>query len=721
MKSRKIIKVLFKKELLDVLRDKKTVIMMLVVPVILYPLIFMVALGIMSAVQSNLDTNTYDIVVDTAADKGDFYDYLTKNSEGQEGSYTLNITSAEGGYDYMSDVKNEKYDVYVSAEYIYSGAEDMTGDEGSAADDTAYHEDDGSTKNSSGLGEYEEKRVRIKYHIYYLSSATNSNYASGIIYEHLKDMNSKMSRQILYDSGLDAEMTINPILFEYDNVASGKQSMGSMLGTVLPFLLVISLLMGIMYPAIDTTAGEKERGTLETLLTLPVTNRQMIVGKFLTVALIGIISAFLNILSMGTIAIYATKMLRDNGLINIGNVSFSGFIPVILIGIVAILAFSLFLSAITMCVTSFAKSYKEANNYITPLMLIVLFIGYIGFIPNMDLNGAVAMVPVANICLLIKELLVFKAGVDAVAMVLLSNVLYAFIAIMLLSRIYDSEQILFSDGRGSLQLFEKRSNLKKGGVPTVSDAWFVLLFGMVLVIYVGGMLQTKFGTGGIAGTQLIILMLPLSMAVYTKKDLKQTFSIKKPRLIDVVGSLILMIGCIGVGTSISVWLANVFKDSTAKAEKTISVLGEGNIWVSFIVVALMPAICEEMMFRGYVFSAAKARYKMAGTVIFVAIAFGVYHMSIARFFVTAMIGAAQALVVYYTGSIIPAMIMHCFNNAFSVIRLYHEEDVIRVMPFMDESNFGLGRGVLMFLIGAVLMAAGLMLVIKKHCDKKYPV
>ena len=74
--NRKIIKMLFKKEVLDDIRDKKTVIMMLIVPVILYPLIFIVALGIMSAVQSNLDTNTYEVVVDAAADQGEFYDYL---------------------------------------------------------------------------------------------------------------------------------------------------------------------------------------------------------------------------------------------------------------------------------------------------------------------------------------------------------------------------------------------------------------------------------------------------------------------------------------------------------------------------------------------------------------------------------------------------------------------------------------------------------------------
>lgn len=519
-------------------------------------------------------------------------------------------------------------------------------------------------------------------------------------------MNNKLSRKLLYDAGLDAEMTLNPVLYEYKNVATGKQSVGSLLGTVLPFLLVISLLMGIMYPAIDTTAGEKERGTLETLLTLPVTNRQMIIGKFLTVALIGIISAFLNIISMGIVVLYMAKIMKDSGAIKLDGVSFTGFLPAILIGVVAIFAFSLFLSAVTMCVTSFARSYKEANNYITPLMLVVLFVGYVGFIPNVSLDGGMALVPVANICLLIKELLTFKAGVNAVAMVLLSNVFYAFLAITLLSRIYDSEQILFSDGKSSLQLFEKRSNLKKGGVPTFSDAWFILLLVIVLVIYAGGMMQIKYGLGGVAGTQAIILFVPLLMAIYTKKDMKKTFSLRPAGPAGFLGAILLIVGTMLTGIVITFLVSFFFPSSSSAAGETVSDIMGGNFWITLLVVALLPAVCEEMMFRGYIFASVRAKFKPAAAIIFVAIAFGVYHMSLARFFVTALLGASLSVVVYYTGSIFPAMLMHCANNAFSVISYYHEEAVLKIMPFLDEDSFSVTTGIVLFIAGAVLMTLG---------------
>ena len=258
----------------------------------------------------------------------------------------------------------------------------------------------------------------------------------------------------------------------------------------------------------------------QTILTLPVTNRQLILSKFITVAAIGVVSALLNILSMGAIAVYMYKLMDLQT--EVAALDLAKFVPAILVCMLAVFAFSLFISAITMCVTSFAKSYKEANNYITPLMLVVMFVGYVGFIPNLELTRTMAMVPVANICLLIKNIMVFKIDYGAITVVLLSNVAYAIIAILFLSRIYDSEAILFSDTKAGLQLFERRENLKKGGVPTVSDVWFAVALTLLLVLYAGSMLQVRFGLAGVFGTQMIILLVPLFMVVYTKRDLCQT-------------------------------------------------------------------------------------------------------------------------------------------------------------------------------------------------------
>ena len=700
--NKKVVKTLFKKEILDVIRDKKTVIMMLVIPVILYPLIFVVALGIMSSVQSSLKTRTYNIAIETKLDEGQFYDYVLKQVYSVEKAREKGTTESGSGTsestEKTTEEKEEKYRInFVDA---YSIEDFKTAMQEETLDVYVEVVPDEGDENEEG------KEGRVRYVIYYLSSSTNSNYASDIIFDFVEKMNQEMSKDRISDAGLDVELTLNPISYSYKNVASGKQSMGSMLGSVLPFLLIISLLMGTMYPAIDTTAGEKERGTLETLLTLPITNRQMIMGKFLTVALIGIISALLNILSMGGIAIYIVKIMKSYGGVKMNDVALSEFVPAILVGILAILAFSLFISAVTMCVTSFAKSYKEANNYITPLMLAVLFIGYIGFIPNVSLEGGMALVPVANICLLIKNLLIFKVTLESVAVVLISNVLYAFLAILLLSRIYDSESVLFNDGRGGLQLFEKRSNLKKGGVPTFSDAWFVLLFVIVLVIYLGGILQSEYGVYGVAGTQLIILSIPLVMAIYTKKDLKKTYSIRKPKAVPALGACIFILGIISVGIVITSIVSSIFKESSEASYESLKDIMDNGFVITLLIVALLPAICEEMMFRGYIFAAVREKYRPVVAMIFVAVCFGLYHMSISRLFVTGLLGFGLCMSTYYTKSIFPGMLMHFINNSYSVIAYYYPKAIEKVLPILAVEKLSVKSAVIIAVFGITMLVAG---------------
>ncbi|MDE7478507.1 MAG: ABC transporter permease, partial [Lachnospiraceae bacterium] len=505
----KMIKTLVKKEMLDVIRDKKTLIMMLVVPLILYPLIFIGIMQLEAFIFSSMEKQNYKIVIEAEDDDALLHKLMEVKQKGQatdeeetdEQSYEITIVDAESISDYETALNEEEIDVYISTQM---------------------------------------QNKTMQYDVYYLSSVTNSAYAANLAMDILDELKEDMTRQKLADKGMDVQVILEPIHYEKHDTASSEQSLGSIMGSILPFMLIISLLIGTMYPAIDTTAGERERGTLETILTLPVTNRQLIFSKFITVAVIGMVSALLNILSMGAIALYMYKLMDMQT--EVAAFDLAKFIPAILVCILAVFAFSLFISAITMCVTSFAKSYKEANNYITPLMLVVMFVGYIGFIPNIELTQTMAMIPVANICLLIKNMMAFKINYGAIAVVLLSNVAYAMIAILFLSKIYDSEAILFSDGKAGLQLFEKRSNMKKGGVPTVSDMWFVVALTLLLMLYAGSMLQIQFGLAGAFGTQMIILFVPLFFVLYTKRDIRQTYGFQGTKITGYLGAAIVIPG-----------------------------------------------------------------------------------------------------------------------------------------------------------------------------------
>ena len=447
---------------------------------------------------------------------------------------------------------------------------------------------------------------------------------------------------------------------------------------------------------------------METILTLPVTNRQLIVSKFITVAAIGIVSALLNILSMGAIAFYMYKMLDMQT--DMATFDLAKFIPAILVCVLAVFAFSLFISAVAMCVTSFAKSYKEANNYITPLMLVVMFVGYVGFIPNVELTQTMAMVPVANICLLVKNMLLFKVDYAVIAMVLLSNVAYAVIAILFLSKIYDSEAILFSDGKAGLQLFEKRSNLKKGGVPTVSDVWFVVAVTMLLVIYAGSMLQIRYGLLGVFGTQLILLAVPLFLVIYTKRDVKKTYGFSGARAADYLGGAVFIVGAYLVNLVIAVGLTSLFPESAGNVETVFEDIMGGNILAVFFVIALAPAVCEEMLFRGVIMHSLKAKYRVSSAVAITAALFGLYHMSLVKFIPTGLLGLVLCLVVWKADSIYPAMLMHFINNAISVFISCYPEQIEKVLPVLYQDTLSVLEALGLCGVGLVLMGIGWVII-----------
>lgn len=688
----RVVRLLLKKEILDVLRDRKAVIMLVLVPLLIYPLIFFGAFAVMSLVQSNMEDSEYTVLLE-AEDGGALESKINEYNRNKMQESTSTDAQAQlqlrsvaelsediEGADGMSHeeiidslLQQEKLDVYIT-----------------------------STVDADGMTVYETK---------YVSSITDSSYAEDLVKEVLDSLQEDETAELIEEAGLDAEEITHPFDVKRTNIASTEQSAGSLMGMILPFMLIVSLLMGTMYPAIDTTAGEKERGTLETLLTLPIRNHEMIFAKFLTVALMGIVSALLNVISMGLMLFYVLRLMQSSTLGGLGldmsGFRFSTFIPAIIVTSLAIMAFSLFISAVTMCITALARSYKEANNYVTPLTLVVMLTGYIGFIPNIELTPRMAMVPVANICLLVKEMLLFKIDMGIIAIVLISNIVYAGLAILLLSRMYDSEAVLFDEGRFGLQLFEKRANIKAGGVPTSGDAWFIVLFVLIVYLYGGSMLQLKYGLTGVLLSQLIILLIPLAMALYTKRSIARTYSFRRFGVVTFVGALLFFIGVFLAVNIITTLMYNLFPSQFESTNTVLeSMLRGDNMLITVLVVALAPAVCEEMMFRGFMFSGFRSKYRLVPSIILVAVIFGAYHTSIVRFLPTALLGAALAIILYYTGSIIPGMIMHFLNNLVSVIAMFYPDTLERLFPMIFSSDMGVMPSLILGVVSIVMIYGG---------------
>lgn len=635
------LRTLYKKEILDVIRDKKTILTMIVLPVILYPLIFFVAMQIVSFITETQKEQNYLIAYKDVAEAD--RNALNQWIEGEEDGLDYSIKEVDSDAP-EQDLEEENIDAYITTQVTAS---------------------------------------QVIYEIHYLSAVTDSSSVSDLLEEEIDALAKHRAEENAREAGLDVEKTLYPVKTSFKDCSSSESSIGSILGSIIPFLLITSILMGSMYPAIDTTAGEKERGTLETLLTLPVGNMELIMSKFLSVATITVFSVFINVLSMGGIALYlyqtVISLSEQAGEFHAGT-----FVPAILISIVCVIAFALFMSAVVMCICAFAKSFKEANNYITPLTLVVMLVAYIGFIPNIELTKVTALVPVANICLLMKNLLVFKYNFNLILIVLLSNIIYAFVSVWILSKIYNSESILFGESMSGIKLFERRKNISKGSLPSVSESLLVLIAALLLMVYVGGLSALKNPMMGVVIPQIFIGVLPVLASIYIKADVKKVFRVKAPKPRHLLGAFLLWLGVGSGALLLSNLLSQVFpNDSQVLNEEYMTILKGIPFAGGLFLMAFLPAVCEELMFRGYVLTAMKQKMKLVGAILLVSLLFGISHLSLIKLLPTMLLGIALAYAVEKSGSIFSSALIHFLNNGFSVFVLYYGTKI----AWLNEESF----------------------------------
>lgn len=664
----KITASLYKKELLDIFRDKKTIIIMLVVPLLLYPAIFVFAAQISVSVMNEAQEKSYTI----AFDFEESADRIKSVFENDSSEYGYSVNIADNISDCKKALENKDINAYITSE-----------------------------KDDSG---------KTVYRIYFLSSDSDSANAASVANDMLLEYRNDLRTEILEANGINADSVLEPIKIEQNDTASSEQSVGYMLGSILPVVLAVIIVMSATYPATDITAGEKERGTLETLITLPVSGKEMFASKFLAVSTIAVFSAFINILSMAAATGFLyTSVVTYNSDISI---DISSFVPAVIITGICVIVFAMFISAMTMGICSMAKSFKEAQNYMTPFTLIVMLAGYVSFIPSVEFTASTALVPVLNICLLIKQLFTFEYNTALILEVFVSNIAYAAFSIIILSRIYNSENILFEENAKEIKLFERRANIKSGGTPGIGDAVIVLLLSVIFMIYSSAIIAAKLPLiYSIIIPQLFFAAVCIAGALYLKCDMKKTLFFRKPDFICIVSAIIIGAGNILINMVLTSVFSLFMNDSTDEMNQSMQLITDGRPFIQLLlIIGILPAVCEEILFRGYLYSSVKNRMKPLSAMIIVSLTFGLYHMNLIQSTVTAILGMILVYSVYSTECIFVSMIIHAMNNSFSVICMSYPDNAVisRINGIQPV------QGIIIFaLTGALFIFAGFY-IIKKH-------
>ncbi len=408
MKLRDILTV-YSKELRDTLRDRRTIITMFVIPTVIMPL-FIFGFGfVASKVVRQARAETPTVMVLGAADSPDVRNALEANPR-------LRLVPA--GDDYRTRISDKKLRAAVEIPDDFDAA----------------------------LERGESLQIRI----FHYEGEIKSGFAAGELDRFFRDYREKTIQGRLDARGLPASL-LQPFEISRQNVAPPEKVGGAIIGGFIPYITILLCFTGAMYPAMDLTAGEKERGTMETILCSPVGRTELVLGKFLMV-LTGSLSTVVlaGVSASITLPLGGLFFSRGAGVATAARAASSGpaLLPLIdpaglLASFVMVLPVAVLFAAAIFTLALFAKSYKEAQSTVSPLIVVVILPAIAAMLPGVELTPALALVPILNVSLVCKELVsgVFNWGL--LALIFGSTCVYAAAALALAVRMFNREDVIF--------------------------------------------------------------------------------------------------------------------------------------------------------------------------------------------------------------------------------------------------------------------------------------
>ena len=451
-------------------------------------------------------------------------------------------------------------------------------------------------------------------------------------------------------SGYTERVAKPPVGVVTRDVAPPSRQAGRIIGEMLPFLLLTLCIAGGLYPAIDLTAGEKERGTMQTLMCAPILPGEIIGGKFLAVWTLSLGSALANIVSLATTL---TRSLPVDGAgIPMSSYAMAGLmlVPV-----------TLLTSALFLALAVFAKDYKEGQSLLSPVFLVLALPAMVTRLPTIELNAWTTFVPIVNIALLIKALFLGEARTELVFLALASSAMYAVLALSLAVRVFQREQVLLGGRESMRDLFGLDRGARR--VPSPSLALVMYAVALVASFYGSLLLESRGFLVSLLVMQYGFFLLPVVLAaVMWRMNVRETFSLRIPRAGPLMASALLGLSAWTFASGVLLRVAPPPESLVRALEKMIRLTDQGApLWVVWLVVAATPAICEEALFRGFIMNGLR-RLGPVPAIGISALLFGIAHASIYRLLPTFFLGVVLGIVVWRSGSLVCGMVAHALNN-----------------------------------------------------------
>jgi sodium transport system permease protein len=604
------------KELRETLRDRRTLAVMILFPLVVYPLLALVGTQLVASRKQSEEARASQVAV---VGDGPLADQVRGHLDRAPKLFKRHPTGTR------ADVDGEKLDALVTITPPVAGAgADAAGGAVSPAGQARAHIAFDATRSE---GRQAEER---------LTSVLSS----------------------IWPAGCAPQYDVEP-----DNLAPATRTSGYLLSKALPLMILLMVLLGAFYPAIDVTAGERERGTLETVLSAPIPRLQLLAGKVLAVTVLASVSGLLNLISMSLALVQVVNLAAPATELPVP------WIRAAATGLVVVPT-AFLLAALFVAVGSLARGFKEAQNLLVPVYFLFFAPAMLGAMGDLPLSFGLALVPGLNVSLLARDIALGKAGVGITTLVLAATVAGGAVALLAAARLYVSERFLSAaDPEADRpRPLRGRPNPARRLPPTSGDALSMFAIGYLLLYFVLIPLQRRDLIGGLLISQWLGLFgLTLLYALLTRRSPVPAFAVRPAAAAAWAGAALMALGGWMVANLIGQWvLAPPPEYIEAFRRMLFPETQARGLLASLALFALTPAVCEELFFRGLILRGLLTRVPPATAIALCAAMFGIYHVDVYRLVPTTLLGGMLGFIAWRSGSLLPAILAHFLNNAVLV-------------------------------------------------------
>ncbi len=480
-------------------------------------------------------------------------------------------------------------------------------------------------------------------------------------------------RKRLRQSGVD--MTIlEPFQLDDIDIAPERTREAAFWSKLLPFIMLVWAMTGAFYPAIDLVAGEKERGTLETLLCSPALRSEIVWGKLGAVTTFSMLTAVLN---AGSMLVTSSFVFRQMGIGGGGGIGAPPIIPMLWL-LVALVPLSALFSALALSVAAMARSSKEGQYYLMPLMMVTLPLVLLPMLPGTTLTAGTSLIPVTGMFLLVRALVEAQYGLALFHLPLVIGVTAGclWLAVSWARRQFEEESVLFGGGdQWELSMWVRHLWRDRQTAATPTQA-FACGATILVALFFGKLAVTEMpqGFGGIAQMVLLpqigmILAPALLMATMLTTSLRKSLRIRMPHWTTLPLAILLGLTLHPMYVLLAEWISYTYpiSEQAAAAMKPFADQVTSAPWLSVVfLMALVPAVCEELAFRGFIFGGLVRERGRLRAVVVTALMFGISHGVLQQSIAATVMGVLLGWVALRTGSVLPGILIHFTNNALSV-------------------------------------------------------